>query len=81
MPLDLRNMSVRILRKVCGSQGILPRSCVISGGISTEGDTKFASGRFADIWKGRHNGNPVRIKAFRTETTENLSETKQVLNR
>ena len=80
MPIDLRKMSVRILRKVCGSQSILPRSCVLSGDISTEGDTAFASGGFADIWRGNHNGNPVRIKAFRTETTENLSKTKQVLN-
>ena len=78
MPLDLREMSVQILRKVCGSQSVLPRSCILSNDISTEGDTAFTSGRFADVWKGRHNGNPVCIKAFRTENTEDLSETKQV---
>ena len=80
MPLDLRRKSVRILGKVCGSQAILPCSCIISENISKEGDTKFASGGFADVWKGRHNGNRVCIKAFRAYTAENLSKIKQVCN-
>ena len=78
MALDLRRKSVRILRRVCGSQTILPRSCILSEGISKEGDIAFASGGFADIWKGRHNGDRVCIKAFRAYTAENLSKIKQV---
>ena len=81
MPLDLRRKSVCILRKVCGSQVILPRSYIISENVSKEGDAKFASGGFADVWKGRHNGNRVCIKAFRTYTAETLSKIKQVRNR
>ena len=80
MDLDIRRKSVYILRRVCGSQTILPLSCKISGNISKEGDIAFASGGFADIWKGRHNDNPVCIKAFRAYTDENLSKIKQVCN-
>ena len=78
MALDLRRRSVRILRRVCGLQTILPRSCILSENISKEGDIAFASGGFADVWKGRHNGNSVCIKAFRAYTAENLSKIKQV---
>ena len=75
---DIRRKSVHILRRVCGSQTILPPSCVISDNISKEGDIAFASGGFADVWKGRHNDNPVYIKAFRAYTAENLSKIKKV---
>ena len=78
MSLDLRRRSVRILRRVCGLRMILPRSCMISDGISKEGNTAFASGGFADVWKGRHNGNPVRVIAFRAYTADNLAKIKQV---
>ena len=78
MELDLRRKSVRILRRVCGSQTILPRSCTLSDNISKEGDIAFASGGFADVWKGRNNGKLVCIKAFRAYTAENLSKIKQV---
>ena len=78
MDRDLRRRSVRILRGICGSQTILPRSCILSDNISREGDIAFVSGRFADVWKGRHNENRVCIKAFRAYTAENLSKIKQV---
>ena len=78
MSLDLRRRSVRILRRVCGLQTILPRSCILSDNVSKEGDIAFASGGFADVWKGRHNGNPVCIKAFRAYTADNLTKIKKV---
>ena len=78
MGLDLRRKSVRILRRVCGSQTVLPPSCIVSKGISKEGDIASASGAFTDIWKGCHNGDRVCIKAFRAYTVENLSKIKRV---
>jgi len=78
MELDLRRRSVRILRRVCGSQAILPRSCILSENISREGDIAFASGGFADVWKGRSGGTRVCVKAFRAYTAENLFKIKQV---
>ena len=75
MDLDLRRKCVHILRRICSSQTILPRSCILSENISKEGDIAFASGGLTDDWKGRHNGNRVCVKAFRAE---NLSKIKQV---
>ena len=77
MSLDLRRRSVRILRGVCGLQTILPRSCILSDNIS-KGDIAFATGGLADVWKGRHNGNPVCIKAFSAYTANNLTKIKEV---
>ena len=51
---------------------------MISENISKEGDIAFASGGFADVWKGRYNGNRVCIKVCRAYTAENLSKIKQV---
>ena len=78
MSLGLRRSSVHILRRVCGLQAILPRSCILSDNISKEGDIAFASGRVADVWKGRHNEKPVCIKAFRAYTVNNLTKIKKV---
>jgi hypothetical protein len=78
MSLDLRSKSVHILRRICGLHTVLPRSCILSENVSKEGDIAFTSGRFADFWKGHHNGNPVGVKALRTYTPESLSKIKQV---
>ena len=78
MEIDLRILSVRILRRVCGSQAILPRSCILSENISKEDDIANASRGLADVWIGRHNGNRVCVKTFRVCTAENLSRVKQV---
>ena len=78
MQIDLRRKSVRILRRVCGSQTILPRSCILSENISKEGDIAFASGGFADVWKGLHMGDRVCVRTFRAHTTEKQSKIKQV---
>ena len=80
MPLDLRRRCVRILRRVCSLQNILPRSCIISDSTSKEGDIAFASRKFADVWRGRRNENPVCIMFFRGFTTKNLEKIRQVSN-
>jgi hypothetical protein len=81
LPVGLQRKSIHILRTVCGLQIILPHSCILSDDTSKEGDIAFASGRFADSWKGRHNGKPVRLKAFRVYMAENPSKLKQVRKR
>ena len=78
MTPNLRRRSIPILRTVSSLHAILPRSCILSKDISKEGDIPFASGEFTDVWKGRHNGNSVCIKAFRVCTAESLSKFKQV---
>ena len=38
----------------------------------------YASGKFADTWKGEKDGQQVSVKAFRTQTTHNLEKIKRV---
>ena len=78
MEIDLRRKSIRILRKVCGAQTILPRSCILSDNISKDSDIAFASGEFTDVWRGRYSEGRVCINAFRAHTADNLSKIKQV---
>ena len=78
MDLGLRTKLFRILRKVCGSQAILPPSSILSNNIAKEGDIALTCGGFTDIWEGRHNGSRVCIKAFRVLTADNLFKIKQV---
>ena len=51
---------------------------MLSDNVTKEGDIAFASGGFADIWEGRHNGNRVCIKAFRVFAAENMLKIKKV---
>jgi hypothetical protein len=78
--LNLRRRIVGILQRVCCSQTILPRSCILSD-ISKEADIAFSSGGSGDVWKGRHNGKPVRVKTFCADAPENLHRAKQVCTR
>ena len=79
MGLDLRGKSVRILRRLCGSQAILPCSCMLSDNTSKEGDITFAdSGVFGDVWKGHNNGNRVCVRVFRVFAPENMFRIKWV---
>ena len=75
---DLRKRSIRILRRICGSQSILPRSCVLLDDISKEGDVAFASNWSADVWKGHRDGNLVCIKTFCAHGGEFVSMLKEV---
>jgi hypothetical protein len=78
MDLDLRRKCIRIHRRVCDSEAILSRSCILSDNISKEGDIVFAYESLGDVWKGRNNGELACIKAFRASTAEYVSRIKQV---
>ena len=58
------------LWSICGRRGVLPRSHMISEGLSRTGGKEFASGGFANVWKAelvKRNSNPrsVCIKAMK----------------
>lgn len=73
----LENRFFRVLRKVSASRGILPRSYRLKG-VVLDDTIPYASGGFADIWKGQRDGNRVCVKAFRTQAGENLEKIKRV---
>ena len=74
---SLKNRCFRVLRKVSPSHGILPKSYYPEG-VTLSDAIPYASGGYADIWKGQHDGNRVCLKAFRTQTAANLDKIKRV---
>lgn len=72
-----KNRCFRVLRKISPAHGVLPKSYFPPGVTSGEA-IPYASGGFADIWKGQKDGNRVCLKAFRTQTAENLDKIKRV---
>lgn len=67
---ELFQRALHSLRCICGKRGVLPKSYVISEGLSRTGEREFASGGYAGVWKGQFvemNSNPktVCIKAIK----------------
>ena len=54
------------LQAICGHHKILPSSYNVSGYLARVGDDAVASGGFADVWEGIHDGRKVCIKYLRT---------------
>jgi hypothetical protein len=49
---NLFQQALHALWSVCGKRGVLPSSYIISEGVSRKDKKGFASGGFADVWKG-----------------------------
>jgi hypothetical protein len=54
-----------LLGWVCGTRGLLPKSCTISGTRLNTGDQPFASGALADMHEGILNGSKVCVEKVR----------------
>jgi len=76
-PLPLKRRYFRVLRKVSLAHGILPKSYLPTE-VTLSDTVPYASGGFADIWKGLQDGNLVCIKAFQTQTAADLDKIKRV---
>jgi hypothetical protein len=76
----MKNRCFIILRKVSLSHCILPKSYHILQ-VTLSDTIPYASGGFADIWKGQLDGRQVCIKAFRTQAVVNLDKFKLVRGR
>jgi hypothetical protein len=77
---DMRNQCFKILRQVSLAHGILPKSYRPSK-VTLSDTIPYASGGFADIWKGQLDGQQVCIKAFRTQAAANLDKIERVRSR
>jgi len=74
---SLKNRCFRVLRKVSQSHPILPKLYYLEG-VALSDTAPYASGRFADIWKGQRDEDQVCVKAFRPQTPVNLDKIKRV---
>ncbi|EIN07575.1 kinase-like protein, partial [Punctularia strigosozonata HHB-11173 SS5] len=48
--------------------GIIPTSCCLSDVVKPDDEYPHASGGFADVWRGTHDGVPVALKFIRLHT-------------
>jgi len=55
---------MRVLRRICGRQGLLPRSLQISFSYDRSATTPCRGGS-ADVWMGEHEGRNVAVKVLR----------------
>ena len=74
---NLRDRCFRVLRKVSPAHSILPKSYLLPE-VTLSGGIPFASGGFADVWKGQRDGNEVCVKVFRTQLAANLDKVERV---
>lgn len=66
-----------ILCKICGHQGLLPRSVQIPLCYDRT-DAPLYHGGFAEVWKGEHQGHEVAVKVIKIYKTSDLVKIKRV---
>ena len=74
---DSKDRFSKILCRVCRYYGSLPTS-YYAHNVVPVGDKPHTLGGFANIHKGQCSGQPVRIKAFRTQSAVNTDLIKHV---
>ena len=67
-----------MLRRLCGTFGRLPRSCLINEDFKTQEDIPFATRGYTDLWKRVWNGRKVAVKALRFSPDDDRSKTTKV---
>ena len=65
------------LCRMCGSQGLLPRSLQIILRYDRS-DVPSYRGGYADVWKGRYQGCYVAVKVLRVYSTSDFDKIKRV---
>ena len=69
----LRRKCLSVLRKICSSQALLPRSLQIPLRHNRSDDPLY-SGGFSDVWKGEHEGTAVAVKVLRVAGFSNIDK-------
>lgn len=64
LPQDVRRRYLRSSYRICGRESILPQSMQIPLCCDLS-ETPQSCRRYADVWKGEHNGKAVAAKALR----------------
>lgn len=72
---DLKSTAFTILRRLCGTFGTLPQSCLIYEDFKTKEEIPFATRGYTDLWKRDWNGRKVAVKALRFGPDDDRSKT------
>ena len=70
---QIQRKCIRLLRKMCGRHALLPRTLKIPISYD-QTSTALYRGRYADVWKGEHNGRDVAVKVIRTYSDNDLQK-------
>ena len=65
------------LRRICGSQGLFPKSLQIPL-CYERSDAPSYRGGYADVWKGDYQGLHVAVKVLRVYSTSDFDKIKKV---
>ena len=75
---ELKSMALTVLRRLCGTFGRLPRSCLIDRNFKTQEEMPLATRGYTDLWKRDWNGRKVAVKALRFGPDDDRSKTTKV---
>lgn len=62
---DLKSAAFTVLRRLCGTFGRVPKSCLINEDFKTKGEMPFVTRGYTDLWQRRWNGRKVAVKELR----------------
>ena len=64
-PPEYRKRTLRLLRSLCVSWGVLPTSYTFQGEVKDLGENPFASSNTAEVFQGTSGGEMVAVKSRR----------------
>jgi hypothetical protein len=76
---DLKSAAFTVLRRLCGTFGKLPRSCLIDHDFNTQEEIPFATRGYIDLWKKDWNGQNVAVKELRFGPDDDVGKTTKVV--
>jgi len=79
IPGDLKGTAFAMLRRLCGTFGRLPSSCLINEDFKTQEEIPFATRGYTDLWKRDWNGGKVAVKALRFAPDDDRNKTTKVM--
>ena len=77
---QLQSKCLDTLRKICGHQGLLPRSVQIPLCFNQLGAPLYRGG-YADVWKSQYDGRDVAVKVLRIYSTSDYEKMASVGSR
>jgi hypothetical protein len=75
---ELRQRTIRVLRSLCGSWGVLPASYTLQGEVKVTGGFPFACGGYGEIWNGTWGSEKVAVKFLKITSAANPEKVKKV---
>ena len=78
IPGDLKSTAFTMLRRLCGTFGRLPSSCLINEDLKMQEEIPFATRGYTDLWKRAWSGRKVAVKALRFAPDDDRSKTTKV---